>query len=73
MTSFKCRECDNHWTEGMTRNHREDQLCRECLKHKLKVVYADTQRAKKEGTDEACRQALLTIHLTTKEAIAELI
>ena len=73
MTSFKCRECDHFWNEGPTREHRVDQLCRECLKHKLKVVYADTIRARQEGTDEGCRQALLTIHLTTKEAIAELI
>ena len=73
MTDFKCRECGSHWTEHPTRDYRVDQLCRECLKHKLKVVLADTMRARAEGTDEGCRQALLTIYLTSKDAVAELI
>ncbi len=70
MTSFKCRECDNHWNEGPTRDHRQDQLCRECLTHKLKVCHADAQRGKDHGDPKAMRTALQTILLTAGDAIA---
>lgn len=69
MTSFKCRECENHWNEGQTCDHRIDQLCRECLNHKLKVCHADAIRASNEGTGEAAQSALSTILLTTENAI----
>ncbi len=31
MTNFKCPKCDSHWTEGPTRDYREDAICRKCL------------------------------------------
>ena len=51
MTTFKCRECGNHWGEGPTRDHREDQLCRQCLTHKLKIAKEamDERRSYAEG------------------------
>ena len=31
MTNFKCPKCDSHWSEGPTRDHRTDVVCRKCL------------------------------------------
>ena len=31
MTTLKCRECGKHWSEGPTRDYREDCVCRRCL------------------------------------------
>lgn len=70
MTTFKCRECDNHWSEGMTRDYKTSQLCRECLIHKLKVCHADAQRGREKGDSHSMLIALETIFLTAGDAIA---
>jgi len=35
MTTFKCRTCGGHWSEGPTRDHRTDAACRHCLQENV--------------------------------------
>lgn len=70
MTSFKCKECESFWTEGPTRDHRTDQLCRLCLNHKLKVIHQDAMGGINIDTREALRRGLVTILATTRDSLA---
>jgi predicted nucleic acid-binding Zn-ribbon protein len=40
MTSFKCKACGDQWTEGVTRDHREDQECRNCSRGRAEILTA---------------------------------
>lgn len=70
MTSFKCKECESFWTEGPTRDHRTDQLCRLCLNHKLKVIQRDARDGLAADTRPALRQSLTVITAMIRDSLA---
>jgi len=65
MTTFKCRACGGHWSEGPTRDHREDQACRYCMEDLLVSARAIAERRGYATNWDAFDQRLASLGVGT--------